>query len=68
MVETTIKRIGGTYFARVPAEEARRLKLTDGAVVDLEVRPRGRSAKDALKLKGRYKGEFQSDADLWSDA
>lgn len=67
MVESTVKKIGGTYFVRVPPEEVSRLKLSDGAVVDLDVRPRGRSAKDVLGLKGRFRGQFRTDEDLWGD-
>ena len=39
MVETRVVRINQTLYVRVPAEEARRLKLREGQVVDVEVRP-----------------------------
>lgn len=39
MVESRVVRINQTLYVRVPAEEARRLRLREGQVVDVEVRP-----------------------------
>lgn len=47
MVETRVVRINQTLYVRVPAEEARRLKLKEGQVVDVDVRPLRPSARAA---------------------
>lgn len=67
MVESSVKRIGGSFYVRVPAEEARRLKLHENQNVDLTVRPLGRSVQDVLRHKGQFRGRFarESARDLW---
>lgn len=53
MVETRVVRINRTLYVRVPAEEARRLKLTEGQLVDVDVRPlRATARAAAAKLYG----------------
>lgn len=65
MVESKVTRIGGTFFARIPAHEAKRLGLKENAPVDLQVRPLGRTIQDVLKYRGAFKGRFVRDDDLW---
>lgn len=68
MVESKIVRINQTLYARVPAAEARRLGLSEGEIVDLEVKPRRKTAAGALALLGKHKGlRLPDDADLWGD-
>ena len=68
MVETKVTRIGGTLYARIPAEEARRLGIREGSPVDLKVKPLGHFVEDVLRLKGKYKGRFTHAADdLWGE-
>lgn len=67
MVETKVTKIGGTLFARIPADEARRLGIVENSAVDIEVRPLGRSVKDVLALRGKFKGQFVKDDDLWGE-
>jgi antitoxin component of MazEF toxin-antitoxin module len=64
MVESSVKRIGGSFYVRVPAEEAKRLGLRENTRVDLDVRPLGRSVEDALKHLGRFP-KLARDDDLW---
>ena len=63
-MESSVKRIGGSLFVRVPAEDARRLGLQDNARVELDVRPLGRSVEDVLKNMGRFR-RLARDDDLW---
>jgi len=68
MVESRIVRINQTLYARVPAAEARRLGLSEGEVVDLQVRPRRKTVSGALGLFGKHKGiALPDDADLWGE-
>lgn len=68
MVETKIVRINQTLYARVPAAEARRLGLSEGEVVDIEVKPRRKTASGAMALFGKRKGlALPSDAELWGE-
>lgn len=68
MVETKVTRIGGTLFARIPADEAKRLGLHENSPIDIQVKPLGRSVEDVLALKGRFKGMFaKAGEDLWRD-
>lgn len=68
MVETKIVRINQTLYARVPAAEVRRLGLAEGEVVDIEVKPRRKTAAGALALFGKGKGlALPDDADLWGE-
>ena len=69
MVETNVKRIGGTFYARIPAGEARRLGIHEGTPVEMQVRLIRRGAQDLMKLKGMFKGQFASgdSSDLWGE-
>lgn len=68
-MESKIVRINRTLYARVPAEEARRLGLREGQAVDIEVRPLARTAGDALALHGKYPAlrGAASRRELWGD-
>lgn len=69
MTESRLIGIRKTLYARVPAEEARRLGLRPGQQVDLEVRPLGATAEEILALRGRYKGHFvrRTGRGLWGE-
>lgn len=68
MVESKIVRINQTLYARVPAAEARRLGLSEGELVDIEVTPRRKTVAGAMGLFGQYKGlKSPDDADLWGE-
>lgn len=69
MVESKVTKIGGTHFARIPADEAKRLGLKDGSPVELDVRPLRRSAQDVLTHKGAFRGALRPHAkeDLWGE-
>lgn len=68
MVETKVTRIGGTLYARIPADEARRLGIHENEPIDITVRPLQRGVEGVLSLRGKHKGRFAKDEDLWSDA
>lgn len=69
MVESKVTRIGGTLFARIPADEARRLGLEADTPVDIEVRALRRSARDVLRYKGAFHGQLAKGRrkDLWGE-
>lgn len=70
MTRSRIVRINRTFYALIPADEARRLDLKEGQEVDLEVAPARRgTAAEVLALRGRGKGAFrdESGADTWGD-
>lgn len=68
MVESKVVRINRTLYVRVPADEARRLGLAEGEVVDVDVRPRRKTLRGALALAGRYKGlTLPQDDELWGE-
>lgn len=49
-VEASIKRIGGSTFARLPAELVRQLGIQDGDTVMLELTKRGKTGPELLEL------------------
>lgn len=69
MVRTNILKVNQTLYARIPAEEARRLRIREGQEVDLQVKPIGSTGAEILHLKGKYKGQFAdlSDEELWGE-
>lgn len=68
MVDSKIVRINRTFYALVPAKEARRLNLREGQLVDVEVRPRRTTSRDALRLFGTRKNIAIPDRRaLWGD-
>lgn len=68
MAETKVVRIHQTLYARIPAEEARRLNLREGQTVEVKVTPTGATVAEALEdLRGKYKRRLArlSDEELW---
>ncbi len=53
-VEAEVKKIGGSYFARIPPELARSLDLRPDDLVWLDVRRVGATVDELLKLRGKY--------------
>lgn len=69
MTESRLIAIRRTLYARVPADEARRLGLRAGQPVDVQVRPLGSTADEILLLRARHKGAFQNrpGRELWRE-
>ena len=69
MVRTNILKVNQSLYARIPAEEARRLRIREGQEVELQVKPIGATGTEILRLKGKYKGQFAnlSDEELWGE-
>jgi hypothetical protein len=68
MPRSKVVRINSSLYLNVPAEEARRLHLREGQVVDYDLRAEGTTVAEAVAdLRGKYKGRLPrlSDRDLW---
>jgi antitoxin component of MazEF toxin-antitoxin module len=66
LVEATLKRIGGSIFARLPPEIVRTLGLRPGDRITVEVRPVEGTVADVLALRGKHKELPPFDrAELW---
>ena len=55
--ETSVRRIGGSTFALIPPDVARDLGLAPGARVVVEVRRRGATGAELMKIFGKYRGK-----------
>lgn len=68
MARARLIRIHKTLYARIPAEDARRLQLQPGQEVDVDVRPAAQSVGEVLRdLRGKYRGRLAKvpDEELW---
>ncbi len=67
-VETEVKRIGGSTFARLPPELVRSMDLRAGDRIMLDVERVGGTAEDVMALRGRFKGLPKLDRlELWGE-
>lgn len=62
-------KLNSSLYVNVPAEEARRLGLREGQIVEVDVRPLGATASEIMGLRGKYKGKIPhvSDRELWGE-
>jgi antitoxin component of MazEF toxin-antitoxin module len=69
MTRARVVKLNSSLYVNVPAEEARRLGLREGQIVEVEVKPLGSTASELMELKGKYKGKIPhlSDRELWGE-
>lgn len=58
MPRAKVVKLNSSFYVNVPAEEARRLGLREGQLVEVDVRPLGGTVADLAELRGKYKGKL----------
>lgn len=69
MTRAKVVRINRSFYLNVPAEEARRLNLQEGQLVEVDVKPMGKTVREAMQeVRGKYKGiKMIPDRELWGE-
>lgn len=70
MTRAKVLKINRSFYLNVPAEEARRLNLREGQLVEVDVKPLGRPAHEALQeVRGKWtlRGKLPTDRELWGE-
>ncbi|MFA5860376.1 MAG: hypothetical protein WDA16_01645 [Candidatus Thermoplasmatota archaeon] len=69
MTRAKVVKLNSSLYVNVPADEARRLGLQEGQIVEVDVRPLGATVGEIMELRGKYKGKIPkvSDRELWGE-